>query len=155
MNRTGVYWQLYIDGASRGNPGLSGVGIVILKNGTPFFKKGFFLGIKTNNQAEYYGLLFALFLLKDFYKEGDSVRFFSDSQLLVRQLNGMYQVRNAGIYPLFFLAQKELRMYSGLVTHIMREENKEADAMANKGVDDKVVPHEDILKWLYAHGITV
>lgn len=155
MVYTTTYWQLFIDGASRGNPGLAAAGVVILKNGTPFFKEGFFLGIKTNNQAEYLAFLIGLKIVKDCMQPGDKLAVFSDSQLMVRHILGQYQVRNAGIIPLFQLAKKTLQSVGGTITHVFREENKEADAMANKGVAERIVLSEPLVLWLRAHDITL
>src|SRR5437868_5897704 len=80
------HYKLFIDGASRNNPGPSGAGIFILKDGELLHKEGFFLGSKTNNQAEYMALLIGLFILKKKLESHSLVHIISDSQLLVRQL---------------------------------------------------------------------
>src|ERR1700736_5606512 len=66
-----VKWQLFVDGAARNNPGPAGAGIYILKNGTPFIKQGFYLGSKTNNQAEYLALVLGLCQLRSVMKPAD------------------------------------------------------------------------------------
>lgn len=60
------YWKLFIDGASRNNPGPSGIGIFLLKNDQPFVSEGFFIGVKTNNQAEYLALVVGLFFVQKY-----------------------------------------------------------------------------------------
>src|SRR5579872_5661184 len=93
-------WMVHIDGASRNNPGKSGAGIFIKKDGQVVCQEGFYLGVKTNNQAEYYALLLGLFLLKQYATVHDTIWLASDSQLLVRQIQGMYKVKHAGLKPL-------------------------------------------------------
>lgn len=129
-------WTLFIDGASRGNPGPSGAGVFILKNNVPFYEEGFFLGKKTNNQAEYLALLVGLFLIEQYSNKKDLLHIISDSQLLIRQLQGIYRVRHNLLIPLFTIAQKLLSS-RGSVTfrHVLRELNIKADAMANKGIE--------------------
>lgn len=149
----GRYWQLYVDGASRGNPGPAGAGIYILCNGAFFFHEGFFLGIKTNNQAEYLAYIIGLCQLREWFLPQDTVALFSDSQLLVNQLRGEYKVKNSGIQQLFPVARELTIEMKVLLTHIMREENREADKMANKGVDTATLPPDGIVSFLRKHEI--
>src|SRR5437762_9477283 len=76
-----VEWQLYVDGASRNNPGFSGAGIFITKNSIPCYKQGFFLGIKTNNQAEYLACILGMYMLEHIlgYHKDEILTVFSDS----------------------------------------------------------------------------
>src|SRR5947207_1299648 len=97
--------KLFIDGASRNNPGPGGAGIYLLKDDELVIKKGFFLGKKTNNQAEYLALLIGVFYLKKHVTADDTVQIISDSQLLIRQLQGIYKVRNEAIQSLYNLAK--------------------------------------------------
>ncbi|MGA9530696.1 MAG: ribonuclease HI family protein [Candidatus Babeliales bacterium] len=136
-------WTLYTDGASRHNPGKAGAGIIILKNNQPFLGKGFFLGIKTNNQAEYLALLLGIFYVRSALHHDERARLtcFSDSQLLVRQVLGHYRVKNKELIPLHALACSWLMSFDWKIEHIYREENKRADAYANKGLESqKVLP---------------
>src|SRR5258707_15746433 len=87
------HWKLFVDGASRNNPGPSGAGIYIVQDEQFFHEYGFYLGKKTNNQAEYLALLLGLFTLKKMVKKGDKVHVISDSLLLVQQIKGIYKVR--------------------------------------------------------------
>src|SRR5690349_12915959 len=82
------HWKLFIDGAARNNPGKAGAGIYILKNDQEVCKEGFYLGVKTNNQAEYAALLVGLYYIKQYIEPHDHLDIISDSQLLVRQFNG-------------------------------------------------------------------
>lgn len=148
-------WWLFVDGASRKNPGPSGAGIVIIKNGVPFFNDGIFLGKKTNNQAEYLALVYGLFVLSKEVDSNDQVCVISDSQLLVRQLNGQYRVKNALLKPLFVLAQKLCNPLDIVIKHVLREENTQADAMANSGVDAKKRLPDEFQLFLQKNGIEV
>lgn len=127
--------SLYIDGASRGNPGNSGVGYVI-KNaeGHEVGSGSQYIGIQTNNFAEYSALLKGLELSYDIGVKDIEIQ--SDSQLLVRQIQGVYKVRSHNILPLYQKAMKLLENFnSATIIHIEREANKEADKLANLAID--------------------
>jgi ribonuclease HI len=126
-----------VDGASRGNPGEAGFGVhVASAAGEPIAGLYGYLGKATNNVAEYQALLHALrFALERGARE---VSVYSDSELLVRQLEGRYRVKNPGLLPLFREAQSLLARFDRAhVKHVPREANREADALANKAVDLK------------------
>ena len=146
-------WKLYVDGASRANPGLSGIGIFITKNDVRFDKLAFYTGIKTNNQAEYLALIVGLFSLRPFLKHDDLVSIISDSELMVRQLKGEYRVKNEGLQPLFRLAKNLLADVQFKVAHVPREENHEADKLANSGIDHKIRIPDEIIAMLHEHAI--
>ena len=129
--------HLHIDGASRGNPGEAGFGIhVTTPEGAELAQLYGYLGPASNNVAEYQALLHGLrFALA---KGAASVEVFSDSELLVRQLEGRYRVKNAGLVPLHREAQSLLaRFAKARVAHVPRERNREADALANRAVDER------------------
>jgi ribonuclease HI len=146
---------LFIDGASRNNPGLSGAGLYVLKNEKPVAREGFFLGIKTNNQAEYLALLLGLFFLQKHAQEGDEVHIISDSQLLVQQIRGAYRVKNTALKPLFNLAKKMLAQHDYTVEHVLRAENKTADKLANKGIDKKIPAPSEFIEMLKRHELSL
>ncbi len=128
---------IYSDGASRNNPGEAGAGVYILQDNKPFEKIARYLGQTTNNVAEYNA---AIIGLEQAVKHGASkVRLLADSELLVKQLNGQYKVKNEGLKPLY-LKVKELisKIGSVEVKYIPREMNREADALANKAIDEKL-----------------
>ncbi len=128
---------IYTDGASRNNPGEAGAGIFILREGEPVEKIAHYLGTTTNNIAEYKA---AIIGLEHAVKLGaKSVKLHADSELMVKQLNGQYKVKNEGLKPLFLRA-KELIAKIGSVTvqYIPREMNREADALANQAIDEKI-----------------
>jgi ribonuclease HI len=129
------YWKLFIDGASRNNPGPSGAGIYILKNGTAVIEKNFFLGTRTNNQAEYLALVLGICVLKNYLSAEDLVFIVSDSQLLVRQINGDYKVKEHNLQILHRAVHKLLISCAYTIGHVMREDNKNADRLANQAID--------------------
>lgn len=145
------HWQLNIDGASRNNPGPSGAGVVISKEGQVVLRQGYYLGIKTNNQAEYLSLLLGIFLAKQLMSAGDQLTIISDSELMVKQLNGIYRVKNEELKRLFAVAKSLLDGVTCRVKHVLRTENKHADEMANVGVDKKHPVPEDFIALLARH----
>ncbi len=151
--RKSVLWQVYVDGASRNNPGPSGAGIYIVKSGAADQKHGFFLGKRTNNQAEYLALLLGLFFIKLQIQQGDFLEVISDSQLLVRQLLGAYRVKNSELQPLHVLAKQLLAPTSHKIMHVLREKNTVADELANKGIDEKIGVPDAFKKMLADHHI--
>ena len=136
---------LFIDGASRGNPGRSAIGVALYDpEGQPLKEVGFEIGITTNNIAEYTALLYGLGeTLLYVYKLSDKINeleltIYSDSELLINQMIGRYQVKNEDIKRLHFLAQ---RLVSGFekvsFEKLSHDENKTADQLANKALDRK------------------
>ena len=127
--------EIFIDGAARGNPGESGIGIFIVdeKGGTSEIKK--YLGTRTNNQAEYTALITALKSAKEHSKK--SIQIYTDSLLLANQINGVWKVKNPKIAVLNEEAKKLLKYYKETsIIHIPREENKVADRLANLAIDE-------------------
>jgi ribonuclease HI len=132
-------WHIYVDGASRQNPGPAGAGVFITKNAIPVLKKGFFLGRKTNNQAEYIAFLLGVYHLKSMLTDTSAViSFYSDSLLMVQQLNGHYKVADQTLKKLFDIAKKYIASLSLSIAHVPREKNIQADEAANWGIDQKV-----------------
>jgi phosphoribosylglycinamide formyltransferase-1 len=127
----------HIDGGSRGNPGPAAAGFTLTdSSGTQLEGKGFFLGKATNNIAEYTGFLKALEAAKQAGAEQLTV--FSDSELLVRQINGQYKVKSEQIRPLFQKAVNLLDEFkSWQVSHIPREKNQQADKLVNQALNLK------------------
>ena len=125
---------LRTDGGSRGNPGPAGAGFVIERDGEIICRGGRFLGSQTNNVAEYEALIWGLENVSVLGFSDVSV--FADSELLVKQINGQYRVKNEGLKPLFIRALQLLRSFpTWKVSHVRREQNAEADAMANGAID--------------------
>jgi ribonuclease HI len=125
-----------VDGAARGNPGEAGCGAAICDaDGAVVEKLSRYLGRATNNVAEYEALLMGLEALVKSGKK--QIRVQSDSQLLVRQLNGEYRVKDEKLKSLFQRATTLLRQFESYrILHVPREENKLADRLANKAIDD-------------------
>jgi|YelNatPaOPRAMG01_1025707.scaffolds.fasta_scaffold60588_2 ribonuclease HI len=122
--------RIFIDGASKGNPGPSGIGVVIESN-SPLIKKEFSvpIGEMTNNEAEYSALIFAL--EKALELGIKKVQIFADSELLVRQINGVYKIKNRNLIPLAIQAHGLIKKFVSLeLKHIPREENKRANKLA-------------------------
>lgn len=149
------YWKMYIDGASRNNPGVAGAGIYILKDTKPVLMQGYFLGIKTNNQAEYLALVLGLFHVSSLMGPEDLLMIISDSLLLVRQVQGEYAIRNDYIRIVHGIAKQMLANLNYDVGHVLRDDNKHADKLANKGIDDKIIVPEVFLNLLRTHGISL
>jgi ribonuclease HI len=148
-------WYLFVDGASRKNPGPSGAGIYIEKDGIVEIKEGYYLGIKTNNQAEYLALILGFFVLEEHMHRDDIVHIVSDSQLLVRQLMGIYKVRHSHLQPLYALCKEKIQKLHATIAHVLRDENNKADAMANYGVDSKQNPPKHYIALLKHHDIVI
>ncbi|HYL82113.1 MAG TPA: ribonuclease HI family protein, partial [Candidatus Acidoferrum sp.] len=128
--------QAHIDGGSRGNPGPAGVGVVMIRpDGQVMERIDRYIGEATNNVAEYQALLLALERARSL--GCTELEVYSDSELLVRQIQGRYQVKNAGLRPLFTQAQERIAGFRQFrIQHIPREQNAEADALANRGMDE-------------------
>lgn len=127
-----------IDGASRGNPGPAAYAVIVRgPGGTMIAEIAKRIGRQTNNVAEYYALLAALD-----YAAASAIRALrvrSDSELLVRQMQGRYRVKSPELQPLFERAQKQARALDYFVVeHVPREQNRSADALANMALDDAV-----------------
>ncbi|MBU1037894.1 MAG: ribonuclease HI family protein [Candidatus Omnitrophica bacterium] len=126
---------IYADGGSRGNPGPSGIGVVILDSNRKKIKESFkFIGETTNNIAEYSALvsgLEAAVALK-----ATDIVIYLDSELLTKQLNGEYKVRDANMKILFNESLGLLKKFDSFeVKHIERAKNKEADKLVNKAIN--------------------
>jgi ribonuclease HI len=132
----GASYRINIDGGSRGNPGPASYGVVI-RNGSGEIaaKLKKYIGRMTNNVAEYYGLIAALD-----YAESHGVRSLrieSDSELLVKQMRGQYKVKSEDLRPLFERALKMSKAFESFrIEHVYREQNREADALANEALDE-------------------
>jgi probable phosphoglycerate mutase len=123
------------DGGSRGNPGPAALGVVVWDEaGEVVFQHGAYIGHATNNVAEYSALIKALETARDMQATHVDVRM--DSELIVKQMNGQYRIKDPGMQK---LAAEVLKLKSNFqsvtFTHIPREENKDADRMVNQALD--------------------
>lgn len=124
----------WVDGASRGNPGPAGYGVFMKTAGGETIEASGYIGRTTNNIAEYSGLLEALNLAKE--EGATDVEIISDSELLVRQMLGVYKVRNPGLLELYQQAKKMARHFPQFtIRHTLRAGNRDADRLANDAVD--------------------
>jgi ribonuclease HI len=129
-------YRANIDGGSRGNPGPAAYGVLIRDgSGKIVAKLKKYIGRMTNNVAEYYGLIAAL----DYAQSHKirALRIESDSELLVKQMRGQYKVKSADLQPLFERAKKMSQAFDLFrIEHVYREQNREADALANEALDE-------------------
>jgi ribonuclease HI len=129
-----VKYVLFFDGCSKGNPGRAGAGAVIYKDQVEISSEALFVGEKeTNNVAEYTGLIIGLkaalrLKITDLNVKGDS-------ELVIKHMKGIYQVKSANLLPLFQLAQTLSKMFATITfQHVFRTANKRADALSNEGL---------------------
>jgi ribonuclease HI len=133
--------HVFTDGASRGNPGPAGIGVYAY-DGTPehpIFAIGYSFYRYTNNVAEYAALILALQTLIRIQWKGP-IAIHADSLLMVKQMNKEYRVKNPQLLYWYTLATKLRSQITCTITHVRREHNTQADAMANKGIDEKIQP---------------
>jgi ribonuclease HI len=123
------------DGASRGNPGQAACAVIVYDaDGDELLRRSRSLGVATNNVAEYHGVMLALELAEQLNAADVSLRL--DSELVVRQLNGQYKVKNETLRPLFKQAQEQISHFERVeITHVRRTETTEADQLANDELD--------------------
>jgi ribonuclease HI len=129
--------KMYSDGGSRGNPGPSALGFVILDMGDKvLYAGGEYLGITTNNQAEYQSLKAGLKYAKKM--KAKEVHVFMDSMLVVNQMKGIFKVKNRDLWPIYESCKELSAQFSKIhFSHVPRELNKLADAQVNKCLDEQ------------------
>lgn len=144
---------IHTDGGSRGNPGPAAYGVVIEdESGKQIARLGKPIGITTNNQAEYSGVVAALEMVKQFIlteKKFSSIEFYLDSDLLVNQLSGKYKIKSPELAVLAIKAknlEKEISV-SVIYKHIPREQNKTADKIVNQVLDSQAPVYETELNF--------
>jgi ribonuclease HI len=127
---------IFVDGASKGNPGHAGIGVRIESNGDLLKEYCGYIGQATNNTAGYRALLKGLEIAREL--EANRVSVISDSELVVRQMNGEYRVKNASLLPLYQDAQKRSKHFDAFqIRHVPRSKNKDADRLANQGIENQ------------------
>lgn len=128
---------LYSDGASRGNPGPAGAGAVLVLGQGRTVRLGRFLGVQTNNVAEYQGVIIGLERALELGIREVDVR--ADSMLAMMQLKGEWKLKHEGLRPLFQRARELVSQFDRVTfTHIPREQNGAADEMSNRAIDEKL-----------------
>jgi ribonuclease HI len=126
---------IYSDGASRNNPGQAGLGVVVKKGAEVVAEIAEYLGKTTNNIAEY--LAFIRGLEEALTLGAKEVECYADSELLVKQINGDYRVKDDGLVPLYHHALALIKKFKHFeIDYIPREKNKAADALSNQAIDD-------------------
>ncbi len=133
--------KIFTDGGSRGNPGQSGFGVVVVDEKKQIiFEASKYLGIKTNNEAEYEGLIFGLKWLKKNESKIDQAEFNADSELMIKQMLGIYKVKAGNLKDLNKQAREFVLAIKAKINFvaIKREFNSQADALANEAMDRKI-----------------
>jgi len=127
---------IFCDGGSRGNPGPAGLGAVIYDDKKHVLAELYkYLGETTNNQAEYRAVLTAIKKAKEL--KGQELEFYLDSELIVKQMSGEYRVKNKDLLPIFMEIRKYILEFKSVhFSHVPREQNTEADALANRAMDE-------------------
>lgn len=128
-----MHLTLYSDGGSRGNPGPSAFGFVIYDKSKKLMEEGKFIGKQTNNVAEYMGVYAGIIKAKEL--GATRLDIILDSELIVRQLNGQYKIKNNNLKKIHKNILSELGEIKWNVKHVKRDLNKEADAVVNMVLD--------------------
>ncbi|TET53225.1 MAG: ribonuclease HI family protein [Actinobacteria bacterium] len=127
-------FYLFVDGAARGNPGPAGVGIVLKEKDKIILKEKAYIGHKTNNEAEYSALIIGLEEAAEFT---DKIKVTSDSELLVNQVKGEFKVKQIHLKSLLEKVREIQNSFLVFeIEHSFRENNKEADKLANEAIDE-------------------
>jgi ribonuclease HI len=134
---------LYIDGASKGNPGRAGAGVWIVdEEGKKISAVSRYLGYKTNNEAEYWALLLGL---REVRRLGSrSIQIYTDSELIEKQIKGAYRVKDSKLKALHKVVLQNFKTFISFeIQSIPREENKEADRLANQAIQRRMAKEKD------------
>lgn len=127
--------EIYIDGASKGNPGPSGIGIVVCQDGQTIKNISSYIGNTTNNIAEYTALIYGL--QEGLILKADKININTDSQLLYRQINKVYKIKSPNILALYNQVSHLLSAFKEFkINHISREVNRGADKLATKAIKE-------------------
>ncbi len=148
-------YKLFVDGAARNNPGPAGAGIYLEHNKKSVLSKSAYLNEKTNNQAEYLALIFGLFYSLKNIEKNDLLEIISDSELLVRQISGIYKIKNPELQKLHKLTTSILKKINFTISHILREQNIIADKNANSAIDKKIHPSKEFIEFLQQNDISI
>lgn len=129
--------NIYVDGGSRGNPGMAAAAFVAIEKGKVIAKKGFYIGKRTNNEAEYSSVIYALQWLVEKKESYDKANLFLDSELVTKHLKGQYKMKSKNLMPLLKKARSLENKFSSEIIYknIPREKNRLADYMVNKVLD--------------------
>jgi ribonuclease HI len=139
---------LYTDGASRGNPGEAGIGFLLKNKNIPLFTGSYYIGKRTNNFAEATAILVALYSLEKKNLIPKNLFLHSDSLLLVNQFNSIFKTKNKALATAHTIFKSHFSKYSVYLSHIPRNLNKEADRLANEGIEKRIPLTPDIAVFL-------
>ena len=137
-----MIYTIFTDGASRGNPGHSGIGAICFdENGKEIFSLSDYIGEATNNVAEYSAVIAGLKKISNIVKDEDKINVKLDSELVQRQLKGVYKVKDERMKKLHSEAKKLIEGNNLKVSfeHVVREKNVDADRLANEGIDNELL----------------
>lgn len=140
----GKEYRVYTDGGSRGNPGNAASAFVVLKDGKVILKWKKYIGITTNNEAEYKALLYAIkWLLKNKEKLDKEFRvsFFLDSELVVKQLRKEFKIKNENLKKFYLIISEDIKKLKCEISfnYVPRNKNKLADKLVNHALDEKLL----------------
>jgi len=139
MNAVQNEITIYTDGGARGNPGEAAYGFVVYKDGEKIYNEGEYLGVQTNNYAEYMAVINAFRWVKKNLGENLQIKLYCDSLLVASQLTGKFRIKHPAIKPLVEKAKGLESFFQNVeYFHVLREKNKEADAMVNKALDERL-----------------
>jgi len=142
--------KIYVDGASKGNPGPSGIGVVICRDGEILKNIASFIGNATNNVAEYMALIYAL--QESLILHAENIEINTDSQLLYRQIKKIYKIKSIKILGLYNQVLQLMSAFKEVsIKHIPREENRGADKLANKAVKQAFLDKQGRQKVVASH----
>jgi len=129
-------FQIFTDGGARGNPGEGAIGVAIFEGEKQVEAFGERIGVTTNNIAEYTAVLRALEVVNQKY-DPEKIDFMIDSELVVRQLNGIYKIKNENLKKIYDKIMTEICKSGANISfaHIRREQNKKADSLVNEALD--------------------
>lgn len=131
------HFVAYVDGGCHGSPGPSGIGVVIEKPDGERLRIARWIGHQDNNVAEYVALLEAI--QHALRLDAKKLQVFSDSELVVKQMNGEYQCRSPRLYSLNWICRKLARALEFRIAHIPRESNEEANGLAHRAITKRLV----------------
>jgi ribonuclease HI len=135
--------EIYIDGASQGNPGPSGVGVVIARQGEAVESISRYIGETTNNVAEYTALIHALLKAREL--KAECLKISTDSQLLYKQICRLYKIKSPNILGLFQQAQELISGFKQVsIREIPREQNKDADKLATRAIREELKKNKSL-----------
>jgi len=146
---------LYFDGAARNNPGPAGAGIVFKCDNVIRAQYCFYLGEKTNNQAEYLAVILGLLIAQDYKAEYEKLEIYGDSELLIKQMSGHYRVKNPILQQLSRVVYLLSKDFSVSFFHVSRTYNKDADLLANQAIDTKASIPDKYKRVLHEYHITL